>query len=333
MSGRFGQFGQVLARLEAQADTGLAAGVDDALQALIMALAGDADVVKLAASGAQSLFHRMQAVKNFHLIQCISCGIVPMCRIIRVLADSLLQPCRMASPVTEEFTMSPIEKVQNFLSKRVFGDASSVSPPSMSTASISLTAQSRQENVLIAQGLKRHDEGLLDELIVQYQHRLLRYLLYLTGNREVAEDLFQDTWMRVLMRGAQYNGNARFDTWLFTIARNLVIDMRRKRTMISLDELCEGGEDDRAFEVPSNGPNPLELYQGYENGQLVAKLLLTLDPLHREVLVLRFHEELSLDEIAQVTAAPLSTVKSRLYRGLASLKPRLEAMTRQQEAL
>jgi RNA polymerase sigma-70 factor (ECF subfamily) len=229
--------------------------------------------------------------------------------------------------------MSPIEKVQNFLSKRVLSGMHSVSKPSMSTASLSLTAQSRQENVLIAQGLKRHDEGLLDELIVQYQHRLLRYLLYLTGNREVAEDLFQETWMRVLMRGAQYNGNARFDTWLFTIARNLVIDMRRKRTMMSLDELCENGDDERSFEVPSNGPNPFDLYQGYENSQLVAKLLLTLDPLHREVLVLRFHEELSLDEIAQVTSAPLSTVKSRLYRGLASLKPRLEGMTRQQEAL
>jgi RNA polymerase sigma-70 factor, ECF subfamily len=228
--------------------------------------------------------------------------------------------------------MSPIEKVQKFLSKRVFGGGDSVFQNSMSTVSLTLTAQSRQENALIAQGLKRHDEGLLDELIVQYQHRLLRYLLYLTGNRELAEDLFQETWIRVLMRGAQYNGNARFDTWLFTIARNLVIDMRRKRTMVSLDELCENYEDERTFEVASSGPNPFELYQGYENGQLVTKLLLTLDSLHREVLVLRFHEELSLEEIAQVTAAPLSTVKSRLYRGLAALKPRLEAMTRQQEA-
>jgi RNA polymerase sigma-70 factor (ECF subfamily) len=251
---------------------------------------------------------------------------------MKVLADRSSGCARWSFP-PKEFVMSPIEKVQNFLSKRVFGDSDSVSQPSMSTASISLTTQSRQENVLIAQGLKRHDEGLLDELIVQYQHRLLRYLLYLTGNREQAEDLFQETWMRVLMRGAQYNGNARFDTWLFTIARNLVIDMRRKRTMMSLEELCENAEDERTFEVPSNGPNPFELYQGYENGQLVAKLLLTLDPLHREVLVLRFHEELSLDEIAHVTAAPLSTVKSRLYRGLASLKPRLEAMMRQQEAL
>jgi RNA polymerase sigma-70 factor, ECF subfamily len=229
--------------------------------------------------------------------------------------------------------MSPIGKLQNLLSKRVFGQASPVSGNRMSTASLTLTAQSRQENALIAQGLKRQDAGLLDELIVQYQHRLLRYLLYLTGNRELAEDLFQETWMRVLVRGGQYNGNARFDTWLFTIARNLVIDVRRKRTMVSLDELCDTGEDDRPFEVAGNSPNPFDLYQGYENSQLVARLLLTLDPLHREVLVLRFHEELSLDEIAQVTCAPLSTVKSRLYRGLASLKPRLEVMTGQQEAL
>jgi RNA polymerase sigma-70 factor (ECF subfamily) len=62
----------------------------------------------------------------------------------------------------------------------------------------------------------------------------------------------------------------------------------------------------------------------------MAEALLTLDPLHREVLVLRFHEELSLEEISQVTRAPLSTVKSRLYRGLAALKPRMVAATAQE---
>ena len=222
--------------------------------------------------------------------------------------------------------MSPVKKLQNLLSNRVFGKQSSVSNGGMSTASLTFTTQTRQENVLIAQGLKRNDAGLLDELIVQYQHRLLRYLLYLTSNREMAEDLFQETWMRVLQRGSQYNGNARFDTWLFTIARNLVIDMRRKRTMLSLDELCESTEDDRSFEIAGNDPTPYELYQGRENSQIVSQLLLTLDPLHREVLVLRFNEELSLDEIAQVTRAPLSTVKSRLYRGLAALKPEIERL-------
>src|SRR5580658_11371005 len=185
----------------------------------------------------------------------------------------------------------------------------------------------RQESLAVAQGLKRQDVGLLDELIVRYQHRLLRYLLYLTSNREMAEDLFQEVWMRVLVRGAQFNGQARFDTWLFTIARNLVIDQRRKRTMSSLDELFEGNSDDdrpMSFEVADGEPTPFDRFSNLEDRERIAAALLELDTLHREVLVLRFHEELSLEEIAKVTKAPLSTVKSRLYRGLAAIRPKME---------
>lgn len=185
---------------------------------------------------------------------------------------------------------------------------------------------SHAENAAIARGLKRQDAELLDHLIEQYQHRLLRYLLFLTGRREVAEDLFQETWMRVLLRGAQYNGKARFDTWLFTIARNLVIDLSRKRTMVSLDEMSDQNEDDRPFEITAEEPSPLEQFRTQENSAEVSEVLLTLEPSHREVLVLRFYEELSLEEIARMTQAPLSTVKSRLYRGLASLKPELEKL-------
>jgi len=227
--------------------------------------------------------------------------------------------------------MSFARKVEILVEKRVFRRSANVSENEMSSTLLSLTEQQSQaENLLIAQGLKRHDAELLDRLIVQFQHRLLRYLLFLTGNREMAEDLFQETWMRVLVRGSQYNGAARFDTWLFTIARNLVIDYRRKRTMASLEEMCEANGEDRPLEVPSDDPTPFDLYQNRENSQRITQALLTLDPLHREVLVLRFHEELSLEEIAQVTRAPLSTVKSRLYRGLAALKPRM-SIDRQQE--
>ncbi len=185
--------------------------------------------------------------------------------------------------------------------------------------------QVERENAAIARGLKRQDPELLDQLIETYQHRLMRYLLFLTNKREVAEDLFQEVWIRVLRRGSQYNGKARFDTWIFTIARNLVIDLSRKRTMASLDEMREGGEDSdsRPFEIVQEGPSPLEQFQYRENASEVATVLLTLDPAYREVLTLRFHEEMSLEEIATVTRAPLSTVKSRLYRGLAALKPEL----------
>jgi RNA polymerase sigma-70 factor (ECF subfamily) len=195
----------------------------------------------------------------------------------------------------------------------------------------------RQENLAVSEGLKRQDVGLLDQLIVRYQHRLLRYLLFLTGNREMAEDMFQEVWMRVLTRGGQFNGKARFETWLFTIARNLVIDQRRKRTMSSLDEIFEaGGDDDKpmTFEVADHEPGPFDRMSNVENREQVAIALLQLDTLYREVLVLRFHEDLSLEEIAKVTRAPLSTVKSRLYRGMASIKPHLErAQAHRREAV
>ena len=187
--------------------------------------------------------------------------------------------------------------------------------------------QARRENLAVAEGLKRQEPGILDDLIVRYQHRLLRYLLFLTGHREMAEDLFQEVWMRVLTRGTQFNGKARFETWLFTIARNLVIDHRRRRTMSSLDELFEAGNDDdkpMSFEVADHQPTPFESFSSFEDRGHVAAALLQLDTLYREVLVLRFHEDMTLEEIAKVTRAPLSTVKSRLYRGLAAIKPKLE---------
>lgn len=225
--------------------------------------------------------------------------------------------------------MSFAHKLENLVADSVFHATPSVSENEMTTSALRLTErvltdQARAENMAVAQGLKRHDAELLDRLIVQYQHRLLRYLLFLTGDREIADDLFQETWMRVLTRGSQYNGAARFDTWLFTVARNMLIDLRRKRTMASLEDLCSADGEEYAFEIPSTEPNPFDRYRSEEEARKISAALLMLDPLHREVLVLRFHEELSLEEIATVTKSPLSTVKSRLYRGMAALKPHLE---------
>src|SRR5215467_16307915 len=98
------------------------------------------------------------------------------------------------------------------------------------------------EASVIARGLRRRDPDLLDRLIEQFQHRLFRYLLYLSGNRELAEDLFQETWIRVLERGHQYDGKHEFGTWLYAVARNLTIDYLRKRNPLSLDGMMEDEE-------------------------------------------------------------------------------------------
>jgi RNA polymerase sigma-70 factor, ECF subfamily len=175
----------------------------------------------------------------------------------------------------------------------------------------------------IARGLRRRDPDLLDRLIEQYQHRLLRYLVYLAGNRELAEDLFQETWIRVLERGHQYDGKHEFATWLYAVARNLTIDYLRKKSPLSLDGLMED-EEHAAFEPADNRPPAWEIVQQREQAERVSAVLVSIPAECRETLVLRFQEGLSLDEIARVTSAPLGTVKSRLYRGLNMLMVRLK---------
>jgi len=175
----------------------------------------------------------------------------------------------------------------------------------------------------IARGLRRRDPDLLDELIARYQYRLPRYLWTLTGSREAAEDLFQETWIRVLERGHQYNPHWRFEAWLFSIARNLAIDLLRRRQPESLDawSLAHPHEDLGEREWPSgHAETPFEAAAAGEQAEHVQNLLKRLPPEGREVLVLRFQEDMDLSEIAEVVKAPLSTVKSRLYRGLETFR-------------
>jgi RNA polymerase sigma-70 factor (ECF subfamily) len=175
----------------------------------------------------------------------------------------------------------------------------------------------------IARGLRRRDPDLLDRLIEQYQHRLLRYLIYLSGNRELAEDLFQETWIRVLERGHQYDGRHEFSTWLYAVARNLTIDYLRKNNPVSLDGLMED-EDHAPLEPADTRPMAWELVQQHEQAERIGAALVSIPAEYRETVVLRFQEGLALDEIATVTGAPLGTVKSRLYRGLNMLMSRLK---------
>jgi len=183
------------------------------------------------------------------------------------------------------------------------------------------------ETSAIARGLRRRDPDLLDRLIEQYQHRLLRYLVYLSGNRELAEDLFQETWIRVLERGHQYDGKHEFSTWLYAVARNLTIDYLRKKSPLSLGGINDGlmEDEDRApLEPADTRPLAWEVVQQREQAERINAALVSIPAEYREAVVLRFQEGLALDEIAAVTGARLGTVKSRLYRGLNLLMSRLK---------
>src|SRR5271169_6218703 len=160
------------------------------------------------------------------------------------------------------------------------------------------------EEAQIARGLRRRDPDLLDALIEQYQHRLLRYLLHLTGNRAAAEDLFQETWLRVLEKGHLYDGRNRFVTWLMSIGHNVAIDYLRKRSPASLDEMKDPDEG-MPFEPPASGPSPFDMAAEQQQHERFNAALEKVAPLFREVLVLRFQEQMKLEEIATLTRIPV----------------------------
>jgi len=188
---------------------------------------------------------------------------------------------------------------------------------------MTLNTTAEIETAKIARGLRDGDMELLADLVERSQRRLVRYLLYLTGRRDYAEDLAQETWIRVLQRGSQYNGRQRFDLWLFAIARNLAIDyLRKKRKAVQTASLPD--DRDEILLVSSSGPSPFEAAARSEDAIRLAGQLQILSPLYREALLLRFQEDLSLAEIAQVLGAPVTTVTSRIYRGLAELRSAFE---------
>jgi RNA polymerase sigma-70 factor, ECF subfamily len=167
----------------------------------------------------------------------------------------------------------------------------------------------------LAARLRSADPAALAEAVGLYQHRLYRYLLRLVRDAASADDLFQQTWLHVVRQLHRYDAARSFDTWLFAIAHNAAMDLLRRRPGESLE--------DREFAIPSGAPDAFSTVLAGERAAILAAALAELPALYREALTLRFEEGMRLEEIAEVTHAPLSTVKSRVRRGLEAMKQNL----------
>jgi RNA polymerase sigma-70 factor, ECF subfamily len=171
--------------------------------------------------------------------------------------------------------------------------------------------------------MRRGDPDALSAVISRYQHRLYRYLLRLVRDPATADDLFQQTWLRVMERIGRYDARRNFESWLFSVAHNLAVDFWRGRRGDSLD--AADSSDLTGERLPAAGPDALERLLDFERGAMLAVCMDDLPAIHREVLTLRFEEDMKLEEIAEVACIPLSTVKSRLRRALEGLRAALEA--------
>jgi RNA polymerase sigma-70 factor (ECF subfamily) len=174
-----------------------------------------------------------------------------------------------------------------------------------------LSEPEESEAERIARGLRAKDPSLVRELVEQYQYRLVRYLIFLTARRDSVEDWVQETWVRVLDRAKQYDGRSRFEAWLFSIARNVAIDDLRRRENVSME--ATGDE-------PVDHTSPFVTAARNEEASRLASAVGSLEPIYREALLLRFQEDLSLQEISDLVGVPVPTVASRIRRGLERLR-------------
>jgi RNA polymerase sigma-70 factor (ECF subfamily) len=166
--------------------------------------------------------------------------------------------------------------------------------------------------------LRRGEPDAFDALLNRYQNGLFRYLLRFTGNTALAEDLFQQTWLKALTGIHRYDERKPFEPWLFSIARHLAIDHFRKASPESLDE-------PESADVKSDEPSHLERLLDRERRSRLERKLHELPPIYREAITLRFEEEMTFEEMSLVLRAPISTVKSRVQRALSALRKGLSS--------
>jgi len=157
------------------------------------------------------------------------------------------------------------------------------------------------------------DKDAFAELIEQYQAPLRYFISRLSANPEMAEDTFQDTWLTVIRRIHTLKKIDAFSTWLYRIARNKVYQqLRRKRKLSELNE---------NIAVPNNTENDVF---STEDAAKIHRCLKELLPEYREVLMLRFLEQMSYEQISQVINCRLGTVKSRIHYAKLALKKEME---------
>lgn len=162
------------------------------------------------------------------------------------------------------------------------------------------------------------DIAAFDLLYARYRTRLFRYLNRLVSNRAQAEELYQDTWSRVIDARTRYAPTARFGAWLFRIAHHLAIDhLRRSRPQVDVDEVL------LSFPGPS-GDDPSISFDQAERCEHLLRLVDGLPTEQKAVLLLRAEGELSLEEIAQNMNTGRETIKSRLRYALAKLRQGLQ---------
>ena len=181
-------------------------------------------------------------------------------------------------------------------------------------------------DVALVERVRAGDVAAYDTLVRKYERQIFRIAQHITQNREDAEDVMQDAFLKAYEKLEQFQGNSKFYTWLVRIAVNeSLMRLRKRRTgkMVSIDEDVQTEEGSVPRDLAEWRPNPEQEYGQSELADILRKTINGLPPGFRVVFVLRDVEGLSTEETANALGLSVPAVKSRLLRARLQLRERL----------
>jgi len=181
-------------------------------------------------------------------------------------------------------------------------------------------------DVALVERAKAGDQAAFETLVKQYERQIFRTALHITQNREDAEDITQDVFVKAFTKLDQFQGNSKFSTWLVRIAVNeSLMRLRKRKTSktVSMDQDVETGEGSIPRDFAEWRPNPEQNYNQAELAEILRKTIAGLPPGFRTVFTLRDIENLSTEETAEALGLSVPAVKSRLLRARLQLRERL----------
>ena len=169
-----------------------------------------------------------------------------------------------------------------------------------------------QENIIAR--ARRGDADAFEQLVVAYRDQVFRLALRMCGNEADADEVAQEAFLSAWKALPNFRGDSQFSTWLYQLTTHAAIDlMRREKRQIAAEDITE-------VSAPDPGPSPQQQAERSETRQAVRDAMGQLSPEYRQIVVLRFLEDLSYEEIGAALKLPSGTVKSRLNRAKSQLK-------------
>lgn len=166
---------------------------------------------------------------------------------------------------------------------------------------------------LIISAINGRGDGF-EELVRRYQRPITSYIFRMVGNYESSLDVTQEVFIKVYNSLTKYSPEYKFSTWLYRIAHNAAVDHLRRNSVNVQSLEAENSEGTFELQIESRGATPEQEHERSEWRSEIESVVRCLPPAYRDLILLRHARDLSYDEIAEVTALPLGTVKNRLFR-------------------